>query len=509
MFNGGKTLRTVTCLALMATTAALVPRDSVAAPPPGPSYSCTTDAGPSGSNPTKIMVAGDSITAGSVGDYTWRYWLWRNLVDRGGNVDFVGAFDDLIDPVTQVRGSKKYLDCNFDMDQEARTSARLYNPDASKASYTRPFTSTDKTQPNYPGSSSWIRGAVAKYDPNILVAFAGNLDIAYPTSTGTEAQKADEAIKFMTTFINQARLGNPQVDIVLTALTPPTAGESRFSRYNKGLANLVATKSTSASKIVLAKIPSWSSHTWDGYHPDALGEVAIAAAITDGIHRLNTALPARPSTLQKPRIGPRRPAVLNASVPGTNQAKLTWTYPPGGTRALVYARNVSGNGPWVLQADLVTAALRRFYKTIGTGTCGEAPCTTYTVGGLSGGTTYEFEVRVGKGRAIAADIVSNIKKVKATGGLGKVVQTKPVRGVRKVTVRWPNFAGATLYEVRWRRAGAAAWAGTTTSPGGARVISGLKAKKKYGFQVRAKNASGYGAWSNEVFAVPKKKKKKS
>lgn len=499
-------MRALMGLVLVAGMAALVPATSSAAPPPGPEYSCTTAAGPRAANPLKVMLAGDSIASGSSGDYTWRYWLWRNLAGRGANVDFVGQFDDVIDSVTLVRGGKQYADCNFDQDTEARGGARLYATNAGRPSYLRPFTSPDPTQPNYPGYATWIRGAVATYKPAAIVANVGALDLAFPAFSGTDAQVAAKVISFLKSFIYQARLGNPGVDIVITTAPVYASGVTRASRYNALLPDVVTQMRTAASRLVIAKLPSWKYQTWDGAHPNAIGEVGIAAVINDALHKLfPSLLPAKISPLQKPKVGPRVAAVLTkVESGGNNKATLTWKLPPGGDRSIIFARNVTGNGPWTQQADLVLPSLRQYYPKVGTATCQSGPCTSFTVAGLSGGTTYAFQVRSAKGLAVATDLGSNVQSLKATGGLGKVVPTTPTAGVRSVTVKWPNLANTTGYDVRWRKAGAAGWAGTTTASGSPRVISGLTAGQKYGFQVRAKNGLfTVGPWSNEVFGVPK------
>lgn len=450
------------------------------------------------------MIAGDSITNASAGDYTWRYWLWRDLYDRGAKVDFVGSFKDTFNGVTSSRGNKQYLDCNFDQDHESRGAVKLYSSDASKPSYNRRFSSpSDPTWPNYPGSTSWIRGAVGKYKPAALVAFVGFNDLAL-ASTGSEADIATRTLGLLKTFIKQARLGNAGVDIVLTTVPEYGSGNTRFTRYNKALPGVVSSMSTAASKLVLAKMPSWANQSYDGLHPNARGEVAIAATVNGALKKLVPAFPGRPTTPQKPKLGPRVAAVLSGATAGDGSVKLTWVNPPGGLRALVYSRNVTGNGPWVRQADLVWAPLRTYLPNLGTNTCTN-PCTTFTVDELSGGTKYAFRIRAAKGLAVADDIVSKTVNVTATGPFGKVESVTTTAGARKVTVTWPALGGAASYDVRWRKAGSSSWStASTTSP--SRTVTGLVAGQKYGFQVRAKNGDVLnpktGPWSTETFAVP-------
>ncbi|MCZ4498498.1 MAG: GDSL-like Lipase/Acylhydrolase [Marmoricola sp.] len=450
------------------------------------------------------MLAGDSITNASAGDYTWRYWLWRDLYDRGAKVDFVGSFKDTLDEVTFARGNKKYADCNFDQDHEARGGGRFYDSSKAKPSYNRPFTSSDPTYPNYPGYSSWIRGTVAKHKPAVLVAFVGTNDVALPTIKGTDAQIVARAISLLKTFIKQARLGNSGVDIVLTTAPNYTKGTTRFTKYNQALPGVVSSMSTKASRLVLAKMPSWANESHDGFHPNARGEVAIAAAINGALKKLVPSFPGRPTTLQKPKLGPRIAATLKAATAGSGKAKLTWVLPPGADRTIVYSRNVTGNGPWVSAADLVWTKTRNYRPNVGTATC-DTPCTTFTVGGLSGGTKYAFRVRSAKGVAIATDIVSKTVELTATGSIGKVRSVSATAGSRSVSVKWPALGGAGTYDVRWRKAGSSSWSTASVSTP-SRKVTGLAAGQKYGFQVRAKSSGLFpttGAWSSEVSAVPK------
>ena len=48
--------------------------------------------------PVRILLLGDSVTQGSIGDWTWRYRLWQHFADAGVAVDFVGPESDLLGP---------------------------------------------------------------------------------------------------------------------------------------------------------------------------------------------------------------------------------------------------------------------------------------------------------------------------------------------------------------------------------------------------------------------------
>ena len=68
----------------------------------------------------RILIVGDSVTQGSRGDYTWRYFWWKNLEARDADVDFVGPTTGVFDNWNwKYTGTDAYADPNFDMDHAA------------------------------------------------------------------------------------------------------------------------------------------------------------------------------------------------------------------------------------------------------------------------------------------------------------------------------------------------------------------------------------------------------
>lgn len=505
---------------------------ATASAPLAPDYQCTTAATPV-AGATKVMLAGDSITNESAGDYTWRYWFWHDQVDHDSPINLVGDFSDTIDANTLTQGSKAYLDCDFDQDEEARPGLKLFSTATNPASDLFNFDSptpnnpTNPLYPDYPApsNSSWIEGAVTKYQPSVVVALIGANDIfRIGEETGTGTTAADHAtfvINKLRLFITQARMGNSAVRFVLTTVGNASAqpeSNNPYLLYNAMLPDVISSMSTDQSKIVLATLPSWADHSWDGEHPDAYGEVHIAAAIDNAMHSLDPAFAAQPATLATPTIGPEFPAVLSASPAGNNAAGLSWTLPPGTDRTRVYMRDVTDNGAWVEQADLVLASTRATFTSDGTAICGkldvypQMPCTSYTASGLSGGKQYEFVLVSGKGHAIVpgltlgAPATSNVEEITAAGPitLGTVSQATPVVGVHDAAVRWSPLSMATSYQVRWRKSGST-WS-TPVSAGAAtsKAVTGLTAGQRYGFEVRGlRSGATTGAWSTEQSGTPK------
>src|SRR5690606_28118865 len=78
--------------------------------------------------PVRLMLVGDSITHGSAGDYTWRYFLDRHLRAAGRPVDLVGPRRDLFDQGSGTSGSRAYADPDFDQDHASQWGNALVWP---------------------------------------------------------------------------------------------------------------------------------------------------------------------------------------------------------------------------------------------------------------------------------------------------------------------------------------------------------------------------------------------
>src|SRR5690348_9838970 len=118
----------VTSLLLVASLAAALNASPAAAVNDPSQYdpACPPAAAPDPStNPVRIMLTGDSITNGSSGDYTWRYFFDQRLRTAGVNFDFVGPWSDLIDYTTGEWGHHEYAACSFDQDHDSRGGAQL------------------------------------------------------------------------------------------------------------------------------------------------------------------------------------------------------------------------------------------------------------------------------------------------------------------------------------------------------------------------------------------------
>ena len=137
-----------------------------------------------------------------------------------------------------------------------------------------------------------------------------------------------------------------------------------------------------------------------------------------------------------------------------------------------------------------------------------ASSSSYTFTNLTNGTRYTFEVRghnnAGAGSARSVSATPNPlpppKPAKPTG-------LSATGGDSQVSLSWDNPNNSTITEWQYRRkAGSGSWGSSRTISGSGAsttsyTVTGLLDLTSYTFQVRAKNASGEGPWSDEESAT--------
>jgi hypothetical protein len=480
-----RALATGTAAALMLVGAAVI------APAAMAYTACATPATPL-PDAKKILITGDSATNMSTGDYTWRYFLWQHFAAHSTPVDFQGTFDGTFDYVGGSNlNSHDYAGCDFDWDHEARAGNRL-------ADYNEPRpTDSDPMTADYPAATSWIRGAVAKYSPDVVIEFAGYNDLFHyeedrglPSNSVSSAAVAAAIVEEAHQYVLSVQAVNSSTDVLLANV--PASGVNRYSAYSNALKTAAATWSVGASKVQIVELPSWTGHSWDGWHPDAVGDAIIGTAFAKAFRTLDPATYPAAGSPPVPAIGPRTVATITSvTKPADGQVALSWTMSPNADRTVVRVRDLTTGGPWVDHDDLVT--LRYFSDpAFGTSGCGLAPCTSFTVKNLLGMHLYEFRLRSGKGYALATDIESESVTATVTGAppppppakAGQVNGPALVSLEHSLGASWAPVAGASGYRVRWRKHGTGGWL-TAPVAGTAKTITGLPPGVVYDVEVQA------------------------
>ncbi|MBT8248827.1 MAG: hypothetical protein KJN81_01085 [Acidimicrobiia bacterium] len=218
-----------------------------------------------------IMPVGDSITEGNPGEYTYRYFLYRELVGAGYPIDMIGSR-------TGVCCDGAPADPNFDQDHQAWSGA---------------------TSDEIAGR---VRESEARYRPGIAILHVGTNDIWGPPPPGVPGDDPnspntsydiDASRANMLDLIASLRRSNPDVDIVLSTLIPCDLGlvcSERIPELNNMIRSLVKPLSTDRSRIVLVDLDGvvGIDDLVDGVHPGRNGQAAMARAYDEAVRSLVT-----------------------------------------------------------------------------------------------------------------------------------------------------------------------------------------------------------------------------
>jgi hypothetical protein len=206
--------------------------------------------------PTRVMIVGDSVTHGSDGDYTWRYFSWRGLEQTGASVDFVGPHRATLD-------DGGYADPDFDQDHASRWGMAMREM-------------LDGPDDGAPRISSLIEA----HDPDVVVEALGVNDLTW---LGMDAEDLAAQVRAL---VAEARATKSDVDIVLAGV--PQTWIARVDDYNALLPALAVELSADDSRVVAAPVPDFIENvdTYDFAHPTTVGQVKIAAAVSVALERL-------------------------------------------------------------------------------------------------------------------------------------------------------------------------------------------------------------------------------
>lgn len=212
--------------------------------------------------PLKIMPIGNSITQGDKDHYSYRYNLWKKLIDANVDFDFVGSKN------TNKGGSPSwpaYKGKTFDPDHEGHSGWTL---DQILNGY--------EHEPNSGKLSEWLQN----YTPDIALVHAGTNDALLNHPLESTVAELKEVIR-------QIRQKNPHVTILLARLIPADdekVGQKQAAnilKLNERIVTLAPQLNTSQSRVMLVDQftdfdPAPNADTYDGLHPNASGEEKMA-----------------------------------------------------------------------------------------------------------------------------------------------------------------------------------------------------------------------------------------
>ncbi|HRX96656.1 MAG TPA: SGNH/GDSL hydrolase family protein [Bacteroidales bacterium] len=222
--------------------------------------------------PIQILPLGNSITQASNLYKSYRYELWKKLLDDGLDFNFVGSQTDHYNCGTPV--FPDYLGQSFDMDHEGHWGWRCDE-----------VIDGDGGTSNCRGSgglSDWLMN----YTPDIALIHLGTNDLFQGTGGN---YTINTTISELETIVDILRADNPNV-IILLALLIPTSDVNqawKIETLNAEIPNIAVTKYDPNSPIVIVDqftgYDPVTDNQSDGTHPNAIGEEKMAQKWRDAI----------------------------------------------------------------------------------------------------------------------------------------------------------------------------------------------------------------------------------
>ncbi|MDX5418951.1 MAG: SGNH/GDSL hydrolase family protein [Hymenobacteraceae bacterium] len=227
------------------------------------------------------MALGNSITQGSDSNPSYRYQLWKMLVDAELDFEFVGSLEtnwhyeapnteqgaDVASPVMGQVYKGKTFNNRHEGHWGWTLKETLYGKE-NPTSYKR-----DKGK-----LSEWLKG----YTPDVVLMHLGTNDLIH-------SQPLDSTISKVERVVYQLRADNEEVAIFMAKITPipaQFANVDSTKQYNTLIPKLAARLSTSKSPVFVVDMNTGFNtdmHTYDSLHPNLEGEKIIAKRWYDAI----------------------------------------------------------------------------------------------------------------------------------------------------------------------------------------------------------------------------------
>lgn len=198
--------------------------------------------------PLRVLIVGDSVAHGKVGDYTWRYRLWQEFERQDRPVDFVG-------PNRDVYGGteRDYADPEFDRDHAARWGGS-FDADGNRAAE-----------------------LAETYQPDVLILALGLNDLTWGETPPSHVRDR------MREYVDAVRAQVPSVEVVLARAPQHWAvNVPAFNALVDGLA--VTTQGATVASLDVGF--TLGEDTYDPAHPNDAGERKIARQMASALAEL-------------------------------------------------------------------------------------------------------------------------------------------------------------------------------------------------------------------------------
>jgi len=240
----------------------------------------------------RILALGDSITQayfllGTNGGYSWRYPLWKQMIDAQDSFTMVGSLTNNWGGNTAY---PVYETTNvFDRHHEGHfgwKASEILNGMEVLPDEWRTGTGTGKL-------SDWL----TQYTPDTAIMLIGINDLMLEVNSANIPGELVVVSNRQAAIISQLQADNPAVRIYLCKLTPttvnsspptgtPVAGSTIVPLFNAIVPDIAAAATTLYSRVTVVDLATNfpTAHLYDGLHPNANGETNIAARIFAAMH---------------------------------------------------------------------------------------------------------------------------------------------------------------------------------------------------------------------------------
>ena len=285
--------------------------------------------------PLRIVPMGNSITQSNNAHNGYRYNFWKKMIDAGIPFDFVGSM------TTNYNGNPNYVEYKnhvFDTDNEGHWGIQS------------------------PTFKDNVDGWLAKYTADMALIHLGTNDIGNRTP---EASR--ENLEYI---INALRGKNPKVVVFVAKIIPRVNKD--HTAYNNMIAQLAEDMNTADSPVIL--VDQWTgfdytTDTWDGTHPNALGEEKMAQRWFDAVQ----------TYLNSQSVGLKPYGSEPLKIPGVIEVEH---YDNGG-EGVAYHDTSSGNA-WT------------FYRTGESVDLTKLSCNNFAIGSTAGGEWLKYTVDIAR-----------------------------------------------------------------------------------------------------------------
>lgn len=205
-----------------------------------------------------ILPLGDSITQARYDQLSYRYPLWKLLIDEGKDISFIGTQNQTYN---DTRSWPSYNGLQFDQDHEGHSGK----------------------------TADWILDHLDDYFPqyeevaDIVLIHLGTNDLLW---TDDEPLTIKNDIG---NVIDKLRTHNPSIKILLAKITPFNYGGHLLDNdndFNATLDSLANEKYQDDSPVVIVDMASGfdlDEHTYDGLHPNEQGELLMSQRWFDAL----------------------------------------------------------------------------------------------------------------------------------------------------------------------------------------------------------------------------------